>query len=208
MKKTAKKITQFNTPLVKQAVLAKQANQRQTNSNTKTRGEVSGGGKKPWKQKGTGRARAGSSRSPIWSGGGVTFGPRKEQNFKQKLPKKMNRQALAQLLQYLHSLDRVISVPSLAITEAKTKQVANLLKTHNLGRQATLLVTENLEPELVLAAGNLAQVMVRQNINLSVLDLANMPMVIMEATAYEARLPKAKPAVEKADKVVKTKVAS
>src|SRR5512133_3582557 len=91
-------MTRLNISLIKQAVLAKQANRRQSTSNTKTRGEVRGGGKKPFKQKGTGSARAGSRRSPVWVGGGIVFGPTKDRNFKLRLPKKMARQAIAQAL--------------------------------------------------------------------------------------------------------------
>ena len=80
-----------NEDLVHQAMVTQSANERQVLAHTKTKAEVSGGGKKPWKQKGTGRARAGSSRSPIWIGGGVTFGPRKDRNFSKKINKKMNQ---------------------------------------------------------------------------------------------------------------------
>src|SRR3989339_449677 len=84
--------------VVHQVVVGKQSNKRQVLAHTKTRADVSGGGKKPWKQKGTGRARHGSSRSPIWIGGGVTFGPRKDRNFGVKINKKMARKALAMAL--------------------------------------------------------------------------------------------------------------
>lgn len=89
---------EFNNKLVTEYVVAYLSNQRQSNAHAKTRAEVSGGGKKPWRQKGTGRARAGSSRSPIFTGGGVTFGPRNEANYKKKVNKKVKRIALANVI--------------------------------------------------------------------------------------------------------------
>ena len=89
---------EINSDLIHQVVLAQEGNRRQGTAQAKMRGEVRGGGKKPWRQKGTGRARHGSTRSPLWRGGGVTFGPRADKNYKKKISKKMGRKALFMVL--------------------------------------------------------------------------------------------------------------
>src|SRR3989344_3231877 len=114
--------------LVHAAVIAQEANARQVLAHTKGRGEVAGSGKKPWKQKGTGRARHGSRRSPIWIGGGVTFGPTKERNFSLKLNRKVRRKALAMVLSDKVVQEKLLAIDSLEMKEGKTKQIATLLK--------------------------------------------------------------------------------
>ena len=89
---------EVNSDLIYQVVLAQRGNRRQGTAQAKMRGEVRGGGRKPWRQKGTGRARHGSTRSPLWRGGGVTFGPRADKNYKKRIPKKMGRKALFMVL--------------------------------------------------------------------------------------------------------------
>ena len=110
-----------NEALVHQAVTAQMANERQVLAHTKDRSEVRGGGKKPWRQKGTGRARAGSSRSPIWIGGGVTFGPTKDRNFSQKINKKMKKQATFMALSDKVKSKNLAVLEKLEIAEFKTK---------------------------------------------------------------------------------------
>lgn len=110
-----------NDELVRQVVLGMEANARTPVAHTKGRGEVRGGGRKPWKQKGTGRARHGSRRSPIWRGGGVTFGPRNEKDYSQQLNKKMRTKALAVVLSQKLRDGEVLFVDSLNIQEPKTK---------------------------------------------------------------------------------------
>lgn len=117
-----------NSSLLHQAVVAYQANTRVTLAHTKDRGEVAGGGKKPWRQKGTGRARHGSIRSPIWVGGGVTFGPTSDRNFKEKINKKMKRKALLMSLSDKASLNHIIILDTFVMPEHKTKRVVTLLK--------------------------------------------------------------------------------
>lgn len=114
--------------LVTESVRIQQRNSRKGLSHTKTRGEVSGTGKKPWKQKGTGRARAGSTRSPIWRHGGVTFGPRSERNWELKLNKKAKSKALFMGLSDKASTGHLMVVDSITMPEAKTKAFASLLK--------------------------------------------------------------------------------
>ncbi len=118
----------WNADLVHQVVTAMMANLREPIAHTKTRGEVRGGGKKPWQQKGLGRARHGSSRSPIWVGGGITHGPRKDKNFSQKINKKMKAKALYTILSRKLKDNEIIFVDELNFKEPKTKEAVGLLK--------------------------------------------------------------------------------
>ncbi len=199
--------TNLNLPLIKQAVLAAEANTRQTNSHTKTRGNVRGGGRKPWKQKGTGNARAGSRRSPIWVGGGITFGPQKDRTFKQVLPKKMAKAAFNQLLNYLFAEKRLVTTESLALTEAKTKQALTLLKRVEAEGAKVVLVTQDIQPQLILACRNLPNVTVVVNKNLSILDLSTAQKVVMEQVSAVERglIKETKPATKAKPKVAAKK---
>jgi large subunit ribosomal protein L4 len=118
----------WNENLVHQVVVGMQANARTPVAHTKMRGEVRGGGKKPWKQKGTGRARHGSTRSPIWRGGGVTFGPRNDKNFAKKINKKMRVQALYSVLSKKIKDGEVLFVDSLAFEAPKATQAKGVLE--------------------------------------------------------------------------------
>ncbi len=118
----------WNGDLVHQVVTAMQANARTPVAHTKTRGEVRGGGKKPWRQKGTGRARHGSSRSPIWVGGGVAHGPRNEKSYEQKINKKMKAKALFTVLSEKLRKGQVLFVEELALKAIKTQDAALVLK--------------------------------------------------------------------------------
>lgn len=117
----------WNADLVHQVVLAMQANKRSGTAHTKDRSEVSGGGKKPWAQKGTGRARHGSSRSPIWVGGGVTFGPRVEKDYSQKINKKMRTKALFSVLSKKQALGKLLFVDAISLSAMKTKDAASIV---------------------------------------------------------------------------------
>lgn len=114
----------WNADLVHQVVTSMMSNARAGTADTKGRGEVRGGGKKPWKQKGTGRARHGSSRSPIWKGGGVTHGPLAEKNYDKKINKKMKTKALYTILSQKLREGEILFIDSIASTEGKTKQSA------------------------------------------------------------------------------------
>ncbi|MCA9353258.1 50S ribosomal protein L4 [Candidatus Nomurabacteria bacterium] len=118
----------WNGDLVHETLLSMAANRRPTTAHTKDRGEVSGGGKKPWRQKGTGRARHGSSRSPIWVGGGTTHGPRKEKDYSRKINKKAKTKALFTLLSKKLKDGEVIFIDSLDIKDGKTKGADQVLK--------------------------------------------------------------------------------
>lgn len=149
----------FNEPLVHQVVVAYMASGRSATSQQKTRAEVRGGGRKPWRQKGTGRARAGSIRSPIWRGGGVTFASRAA-NYVQKVNKKMYRGAMQSILSELARQQRVKVVQEIYPQQPKTKLL--LSKLQALGVQDVLIVTEQWDENLYLAARNLPRVEVRQ----------------------------------------------
>lgn len=149
---------EFNETLVHQAVVAYMAGGRQGSKKQKTRSEVSGGGAKPWRQKGTGRARAGTIRSPIWRGGGATFAAR-PQDHSQKLNKKMYRAAMRSILSELLRQDRLVVVEDFSVDAPKTK--ALLGKLDAMGLQDVLIVSENVEQNLYLAARNLPHVDVR-----------------------------------------------
>ena len=149
---------EFNETLVHQAVVAYMAGGRQGSRAQLTRAEVRGGGKKPWRQKGSGRARAGSSRSPIWRSGGVTFAA-KPQDHAKKLKKKMYRAALRSILGELVRQERLVVVEDFAVEAPKTKALVS--KLGGLGLNDVLIVTEAVDENLYLAARNLPHVDVR-----------------------------------------------
>ncbi|MFN3714928.1 MAG: 50S ribosomal protein L4 [Alcanivoracaceae bacterium] len=148
----------FNEPLVHQVVTAYLAGARQGSKAQKTRSDVSGGGKKPWKQKGSGRARAGTIRSPLWRGGGVTFAavPR---DHSQKVNRRMYRGALQCIMAELIRQERLVVVDEFAIAEPKTRVLLDKLK--SLGLSNTLIVTGEVDENLFLSARNLPRVDVR-----------------------------------------------
>ncbi|MBX9914323.1 MAG: 50S ribosomal protein L4 [Pseudomonas sp.] len=148
----------YNETLVHQAVVAYMAGGRQGSKQQKTRSDVSGGGKRPWRQKGTGRARAGTIRSPIWRGGGVTFAAR-PQDHSQKLNKKMYRAALRSILSELVRSDRLVVVQDFAVEGPKTKVLLD--KLNGMGLTNVLIVSDSIDENLYLAARNLPHVEVR-----------------------------------------------
>jgi large subunit ribosomal protein L4 len=148
----------YNETLVHQAVVAYMAGGRQGSKQQKTRSDVSGGGKRPWRQKGTGRARAGTTRGPIWRGGGVTFAAR-PQNHDQKLNKKMYRAAIRSILAELVRTDRLIVVEDFTVEAPKTKEL--LGKLNSMGLTDVLIVSDSIDENLYLAARNLPHVDVR-----------------------------------------------
>lgn len=156
--------------LIHQVVVALQNNARQVLAHTKGRGEVRGGGKKPWQQKGTGRARAGSSRSPIWKGGGVTFGPTKDRNFKQKINKKMKHGVLLMCLSDKAANDQLVVLDKLELAEIKTKKLNEILKKLPLANKI-LLVTAGPDEKLARAGRNLPHLELTRADNLNILDI-------------------------------------
>ena len=146
---------EFNEALVHQVVVAYMSGSRQGTRAQKTRAEVAGGGKKPWRQKGTGRARAGTATSPIWRKGGVTFAAR-PQDHSQKVNKKMYRSAMRSILSELARQDRIIAVEEFTVDAPKTKLLAAKLEEMNLSK--VLIITSELNTNLYLAARNLPHV--------------------------------------------------
>ena len=143
---------EFNEALVHQVVTAYLAGGRQGTRAQKNRSDVRGGGKKPWRQKGTGRARAGTIRSPLWRSGGVTFAAR-PQDYTQKVNRKMYRAAMRSILSELVRQERLVAIEEFSVEAPKTKQVAAKLKELNL--EKVLIVTEEVDETLYLAARNL-----------------------------------------------------
>jgi len=175
-----------NLELLHQALVAQTANSRQVLAHTKDRSEVSGGGKKPWKQKGTGRARAGSSRSPIWIGGGVTFGPRKDRNFKKKINQKMKQKAIFMALSDKVKNNSFVVLDNFEITEYKTKKFNEVLnavekKVLETNRRNILVINDNKDEKLKYSGRNLSGVKIinLENINLADL-LAHKNLLITE----------------------------
>ena len=146
---------EYNEPLVHQMVVTYMAGTRQGTVKQKTRSEVRGGGRKPWRQKGTGRARAGTIRSPIWRSGGVTFAA-KPQDYSKKLNKKMYRGAMQCILSELIRQDRLIVVNEFTVESPKTKDLVNKLKEFELDN--VLIISDQVQQNLYLAARNLHKV--------------------------------------------------
>lgn len=173
----------FNEPLVHQVVVACQANARQGTRKQKTRSEVRGGGRKPWRQKGTGRARAGTIRSPLWRGGGKIFPASPDENFARKVNKKMHRGAMRAILSELLRQGRLLTVGDLKVDPPKTRLLAAKLR--ELGAPDALIVTEHADESLRLAARNLPGVDVRTVANADPVSLVAFDKVIMTASALK-----------------------
>lgn len=176
----------LNPDLLHQVVLGQEANRRKKIAKAKGRGEVRGGGKKPWAQKGTGRARHGSTRSPIWVGGGTTFGPILEKNFKKGLNKKMKRKALFMVLSEKAKNDLIIVIDDLKTEKPKTKPMAELfLKlflNKGTGLAALSMKNENAEKSI----RNIGKMRVAQARDLNALDLLNSKYLVLEKQSIKA----------------------
>ncbi len=180
----------WRADLVHQVVEGMRSNKRAGTADTKGRGEVSGGGKKPWKQKGTGRARHGSTRSPIWVGGGVTHGPLAEKNYKRKISKKMRAQALFSVLSKKLKDGEIIFVDSLTLSEIKTKSAVDVMK--NLAKASgTKALADSKKPRVLTALfardekaeksyRNLPQLEIVFLKNLNPLDVLNHKYLLIE----------------------------
>lgn len=175
----------WNPLLVKQVVDSIIANSRQVLAHTKGRGEVSGGGRKPWKQKGTGRARHGSIRSPLWKGGGVTFGPKKERDFSKKINKKMLKRALFSALAKKAQDGELKLVESFELALPKTKAVSGMIEKITGGKSALILMEKG-DKNARLAARNLKNVEIVIPENLNAFELLNYKEVLMKKLTLDS----------------------
>lgn len=169
--------------LVHQAVVYQLAAERQQTAVTKTRAEVRGGGKKPWRQKGTGRARAGSIRSPLWRGGGVVFGPRPGRNYQKKMPKKMLRLALFSALSNKLNTNGIILLDKLEFKEAKTKLVEKMLNKLPIKEGKILLILSKLDPKVELSCRNLPYIETQLANSLNIRDILKSDYLILTKEA-------------------------
>jgi len=165
-----------------EAVVNYLANQRQGTHATKTRGMVRGGGKKPWRQKHTGRARAGSIRSPIWRGGGITFGPQ-PRDYSYKLPKKMKRRALLSALNERLSDGEVTIINDFSIDKPKTKEMLAVLKNLGLQDKSVIIVLPAKDDKVMLSARNIPGVIVRTVADLNTYDILAHSAILMKKDA-------------------------
>lgn len=171
-----------NPALVHEAVVAQTAASRSPIAHTKTRADVQGTTKKPWKQKGTGRARHGSRRSPIWIGGGITFGPRSDRNFEVKMNKQARRKALAMVLSDKVASEKFIAVDDLK-GEGKTKELAQALRRLPMAGKKTLIVTTPENKLVSRAARNIPEVSTLPANALNIVDLLSFEYVLMTEPA-------------------------
>lgn len=173
-----------NEAVMHQALVRQRANARLGTVQTKTRSEVSGGGRKPWRQKGTGRARHGSIRAPQWRGGGVVFGPH-PRNYTQRMPRKMRRLALRSALSVKAAQGRVIVLEDLSMAAPKTKEMVAMLGRLGVQGSALILLSER-RRAVEQSARNLPQVEVLRTVSLSVADLLGYDNLIVPMPALEA----------------------
>ncbi len=174
---------EVNEQVMFDAVQVYQANMRQATAKTLTRAEVSGGGKKPWRQKGTGRARAGSTRSPLWRHGGVVFGPRGNQNFTLSMNKKAHALAVKSALTLKATDKDIIVIDNLDLGEVKTKTVVSMLKNVNAKKKTLVVVDEN--DSFVMSARNIPGVVITNTNNLSVYDILNTDSILFTSDSIK-----------------------
>lgn len=175
--------------LVHEVVVSQMANSRSAIAHTKDRGEVAGTGKKPWKQKGTGRARHGSRRSPIWIGGGITFGPRNVRNFSKKVNQKVKRTALAMVLSDKVASSQFVVVDTFRLENGKTKELAKSLKQLPISTKKKLIITRAEQKDVARAARNLPNVTSLPVHSLNVVDMLRYGSLVISKDALE-ELPK------------------
>ena len=175
---------EVNIPLLHQVVRMYQANLRQGTHATKTRGEVSGGGKKPWRQKGTGRARVGSIRTPLWRHGGTVFGPHPRE-YSYTLPKQMKRSALRSGLNAKIRDGELILIDQFQIDKPKTKEIAILLETLKI-RGKTLVVVAKMTDPVKLSCRNIERLSLKTGEQVNAYDLLRHPKIVIEQEAFKA----------------------
>jgi len=157
--------------IITQVINVQLANRRRPIAHSKTRSEVSGGGKKPYRQKGTGNARAGSSRSPIWIGGGVTFGPRSNRNYHQRLPKKMRNKALRMIFSQKIKENKIIILKEIELKKYSTKDIESILQKLPIEEGKILVILPKMNVNLELSLANLPYLKTIQADSLNIIDL-------------------------------------
>lgn len=173
-----------NDAVLYDAITLARNNQRQGTADTKTRSEVSGGGKKPWRQKGTGRARQGSTRAPHWPGGGVVFGPH-PRSYSKKMNRKERRLALKSALAYKAIENELVVVDNFKLETPKTKEALSILKNLNVSGKV-LLVVEELNDEIILATRNIEDLVLLQVDEINVYDIVNSDNLVITEGAVKA----------------------
>ncbi len=184
--------------LIHQVLVAQMANKRQVLAHTKDRGEVSGGGKKPWKQKGTGRARQGSIRSPQWVGGGIVFGPTKERVFEQKINKKMKKKALLMCLSDRAKEEKIILVEKLEMDNIKTKDFLKITSALPNKKEKTLVILEDNNKNIFKSAANVPYLKATDAKGVNVADVLEYKYLLMPVGALRAMVSSLKGGKEKA----------
>ena len=173
-----------NTTVIHQAVVRQQANARQGTHDTKTRADVRGGGRKPWRQKGTGRARQGSTRSPQWRHGGVVFGPH-PRSYEKDMPRKMRRLAIRSVLSAKAAEGHIVLVDTFDEIEPRTKAMVEVMKKLNIGENSALIMTTDAQANLELAASNLPKVKTVSAHLLSVLDMIKHSYLVLPKASLD-----------------------
>ncbi len=174
---------EYNEALIHQLVTAYQANARSGNSKQKDRSEIAKSTRKPWAQKGTGRARAGMASSPLWRGGGKIFPNSPDENFSQKVNRKMYRAGLASILSQLVRENRLTVVDSLVVAEPKTKLLAQKMKGMGLDTGRVLIITDSIDENLYLSSRNLPNVLVLEAHQTDPVNLVRFPRVLVTRNA-------------------------
>jgi len=174
-----------NDVVIYDAIRVATSNARQGTHSVKTRAEVSGGGRKPWRQKGTGRARQGSTRAPHWIHGGVAFGPQTEKNYTLKMNRKERRLALKSALSYKVLDNELIVLDELKLNSAKTKEMKEILANLNIDRNI-LVVVDELDENLILAARNLENVLLLQADEINTMDVISAHVLVATEAAIKS----------------------
>lgn len=175
----------INAPVVQQVVEAHLANRRKTIAHTKQIGEVRGGGKKPWKQKGTGRARQGSIRSPQWKGGSVTFGPTKDRNFAKKVNQKMKQKALFMIISDKFNEKKLTVLEDLNLTSRKTKDLISSISKFNLNDKKILIGIDKTNENMIKASKNLVNIKIMPVASFNVYSLLKFDNLFLTKKAVE-----------------------
>lgn len=171
-----------NMPLIHQVVTMYQASQRSGSASTKTRAEVRGGGKKPWRQKGTGRARTGSIRNPLWRGGGIIFGPR-PRDMSYKLPQKIRKLAIKSSLNEKLINNNLVIIDKIELETHKTKELAKMLGSLGINGESAVVILDKVGGNIKLASRNIPKVIVKSTDNFNALDILRHKRLFIQQSA-------------------------